>query len=149
MYWAGVNRWIEKNKPGIFRFFDYGDIPDMSYLAGMVDCACRNPETAFLAFTKRFNIISDYGPIPQPDSLGYGIWQRIPDNLSIVLSMWPGMPDPVEQYPGLAGLPKAWVQDGTETRIPDDAIQCTGRCDSCGMCWSLKDVGRDVWFRKH
>ena len=63
------------------------------------------PETSFLAFTKRWDIVED---IP------------FPDNFSIVYSAWPGEAMP----PG--DRPIAWMDDGTEPRIPSGAFLCEG-----------------------
>jgi len=133
-YWDQMNDWQRKHKPEYFRFHSAGDIPGGSYCHDMIVHASLYPNTRFLCFTKQyFHVANQIQPFPT--------------NLSIVLSMWPGCELP--EGSALSGLPKAWVQDGTETRIPDDAIQCAGRCDSCGMCWSLCEIDRDVWFRKH
>jgi hypothetical protein len=114
-----------------FRWHVGGDIPDGHYLVMMIVIAERFPHFKFLAFTKQYKIIADCG-IP------------FPDNLSIVLSAWPKYPlyNPKD-------LPVAWMQDNTEDRIPAGSIECTGVCDDCGMCWSLKDLKKDVVMLKH
>jgi hypothetical protein len=43
----------------------------------------------------------------------------------------------------------AWMQDGTETRIPKGAIECHGNCETCGLCYELPRLGVDVVFHKH
>lgn len=111
-----------------FRWFVGGDIPDQLFVAGMDYIARDNPATRFLAFTKNHAL----------DFSGRA------GNLVIVRSMWPywGNPD-------LDDLPRAWMQDGTETRIPEGAFHCSHRCDSCFLCWHLPERGRDVVFGKH
>ncbi len=110
--------------PFWFRWHIGGDIPDRKYLAMMVRVARQFPNTRFLAFTKR------HGWLKGLDK---------PSNLALVASMWPGWGEPP------AGAPVAWMQDGTETRIPAGTSQCPGYCPDCGICWE----GQSVWFQKH
>ena len=67
----------------------------------------------------------------------------LPDNLTIVLSAWLDM-----SYINPFGLPIAFMQDGTETRI-SDALECPGNCETCGICWALKSIKKNVVFHKH
>ena len=62
----------------------------------------------------------------------------------ILFSAWPGM-----AFLNPQGHRVAWMQDGTETRVPADAIACPGNCESCGMCYELERLGHDVVFHKH
>lgn len=133
-YFAVLRAWIEKNRPRFFRFFVAGDIPDDTYLALMLETADMFPGTKFLCFTKRHDLFADPSLLRVLDTI---------PNLSIIASMWPCWGDP-----GI-GLPRVWMQDGSETRIPDNAIQCIGNCETCGMCFSLRNLGRDVYFNKH
>ena len=127
-YFNAIDQWLHIRKPSIFRFHVSGDIPNKRYLTEMMKIAAYNPEIKFLAFTKKYALLK-------------GI--SVPKNLSIVASAWTGfdMPD--------HGYPIAWLKDGIETRIPKDAIECHGNCETCGMCWSLKKLGKDVFFNKH
>lgn len=114
-------------RPRFFRWHVAGDILDQDYLDRMKAIARELPAVKFWAFTKMHDL--DF--------------RRLPRNLTIVLSMWPGMPVPRSK------LPRAWMQDGTETRIPTNAIECPGNCETCGACAELRKIGRDVFFRKH
>jgi hypothetical protein len=76
----------------------------------MVDVARAFPGIQFLAFTKMHHL--DYSSAPK--------------NLTVVFSMFPGMPKPK------ANMPIAWVQDGTEKRIPESAQHGT---DSVTWTW--------------
>lgn len=129
LYFRAIDAYIAKRAPKYFRFHVAGDILSQTYLGNMCKLARRYPGTAFLAFTKMHGL--DYS--------------NLPSNLTIVASMWPNQPIPA----AVANLPKAWMQDGSETRIPADAIPCPGTCDQCGMCWALPQLGRDVVFHKH
>jgi len=131
-YFTMVTDYLKRKSPRLFRWHVSGDIPpenSQDYLERMKTVAREFPDTRFLVFTKRFGL--DF--------------RNRPANLSVVFSMWPGMPVPRRK----AGIRRAWVQDGTETRVPADSIECSGNCESCGMCWQLDSIGRDVWFAKH
>ena len=114
--------------PRFFRVHVAGDFVTLDYAKMWARVAAAAPSTCFLAFTKCFEIAQ------QVD------W---PDNMRIVYSAWPGVDAPP------AGRPIAWMDDGTETRIPENAVHCPGNCENCGMCWNLQDLGRDVYFTKH
>jgi len=117
----------------LFRWHVSGDIPDARYIDGMDLAAMMFPDIEHLCFTKNYYVV-DY----------YVKTYAKRDNLHIILSGWPGL-EMVNPH----GLPVAWMQDGTEDRIPEDAIECTGKCDACGMCWQLDKLGKDVYFNKH
>lgn len=119
-----------RKQPRFFRWHVAGDILNAEYLSGMLAIAREFPAIKFLCFTKKFDLLNGIAGEP---------------NLQFVLSMWPGMAVPE----GLESYPRSWMQDGTEARIPENAIECPGRCDQCGMCWNLSKIGRDVYFHKH
>ena len=129
-YFNGIRSYLTKKKPSFFRWHVSGDIISQSYLNNMVKVALEYPEITFLAFTKHFRL--DY--------------RKVPNNLSIVFSMWPGMKKPVHKT-GVSGF--AWMQDGTEKRCPRGAIECPGNCETCGMCFQIAKIGGHVVFKKH
>ena len=126
-----LRAWLHARRvtTGFFRIHVAGDFFDQGYLDLWLHIARVFPGTKFLAFTKAFDL--DYS--------------RRPPNLSLVFSMWPGLPQPER----MAGIHFAWMQDGTEDRIPEDTLPCPGRCEECGMCWTLPHIGQDVVFHKH
>jgi hypothetical protein len=132
-YFMQIAAQIAKAKPRLFRWHVAGDILSSEYLCGMCRIAAANPGTHFLAFTKAFEIVNRYEDC-----------ETVPVNLVIVFSAWPGM-----RILNPHGHRVAWMQDGTETRVPEHAIECPGNCESCGMCYELDRVGRDVVFHKH
>ena len=73
-------------------------------------------------------------------------YSDLPDNLVIRASQWIG-----EEVWG-DDMPKAWYQDGTETRIPADAFTCRNTsknkltCAKCKKCWKSK---KDVVLNAH
>jgi len=126
-FFGALRVYLSKRLPRFFRWHVAGDIADAAYLAEMKALARDFPNTRFLAFTKRHSLN----------------FRGLPANLTVVLSMWPGWGNTREK------MPRAWMQDGTETRVPADAVECPGNCESCGMCWNLPRLGRDVVFEKH
>jgi hypothetical protein len=105
-----------------------GDIVSYDYLKMMVRVAEKNPDYRFRAFTKQHSIVAMLD-------------RRLPTNLGITISAWPGMPI-VNPH----NFPVAWMRDGREDRIPADALECPGKCDVCEICWGLD---KDVVFNKH
>lgn len=124
-YFSGMNA------PRYFRLHVGGDFVSREYAAMWARVMEKAPHTNFLAFTKQFDHIR-------------GV--QFPANASIVLSAWPGCEIPAD----LRSLYSvAWLDDGTESRIPADAIPCPGNCEHCGACWGLAKIKLDVCFAKH
>jgi hypothetical protein len=127
-YFSMLTEYFKRAKPKRFRWHVSGDILDQNYLFYMIDIARDYNCTKFLAFTKMYHLNFD----------------TVPDNLQIVFSAWPKY-----HIEAKNGFKIAWMQDGTETRIPKSARDCPGSCESCDMCWNLKQLGNDVVFHKH
>lgn len=117
----------------VFRWHVGGDLISREHFAYIMNFAERLPDIKFLLFTKQFEIVNSVV-----------IGNKVPDNLEVVFSMWPGL-----EVNNPFGFRCAWLKSGGETRIPEDAIECFGACDTCGMCWALSKLGRDVYFHKH
>ena len=121
-----------------FRWHVSGDILNREYLQMMVRIAEKCPATRFLTFTKKYRLVNEH-----LDKRG-----RLPDNLKIIFSAWPGftMDNP-------HGLPVAHVifKDGTTT-APADTFICGGNCADCRCrgvgCWQLKN-GENISFYEH
>lgn len=122
-YFHKIYRWLTIHKPKFFRWHVGGDIPRAYYLYMLKEVAEDTPGVKHLIFTK-----TDYD------------FSKLPENLHLRQSLWPGWGNPQE------GIRKAWMQDGTETRIPENAIECPGSCVDCSLCWRSD---RDVYFKKH
>ena len=129
-YMQQVREYLKKKKPRFFRWHVGGDIPDQYYLDWMLSIAANFHKTKFLVFTKKYEL--DYSK------------SRFVKNLAVVFSAWPGV-----SIDRMKGVPIAWMQDGTETRVPEGALECHGGCSTCGMCWNLPKLGKDVFFNKH
>ena len=120
-----------------FRFGVSGDIPDVYYLANMVEIALHNPHCEILCFTKQYAIVNSYLST-----------RTFPDNFHTIFSAWKGLP-----MDNPYNLPEAHVfyRDGTTT-AKDGARYCSGNCYECAMtnanCWSLKP-GEQIIFKEH
>jgi len=132
-YFTQIAAQVTAAQPRLFRWHVAGDILSTEYLRAMCRIAAANPQTHFLAFSKAFDIVNRFEDC-----------EAIPSNLVIVFSAWPGM-----TFLNPHGHRVAWMQDGTETRVPEDAIRYPGNCESCGMCYELERLGHDVVFHKH
>ena len=121
-------QYFSKYQPKLFRVHTAGDFVSVEYAKIWNEIAHLFPDCKFLAFTKRYDIVRQIE------------WA---DNFSIVFSSWTGV-----EF-DRTGFPVAWMNDGKEDRIPSDALQCPGNCETCGMCFELKKIGKDVVFGKH
>ena len=135
-YWKSLTNYfmvrsVKKEPVPYFRWHVGGDIPDSEYLLRMTAMAALFPETRFLAFTKKYDIVQNLA------------W--LPDNLRIVLSAWPGL-----ALPENPKYPVAWFRDPDQPdpRIPLNAMKCPDGCSQCHLCWRLKD-NQSVVFEKH
>ena len=127
-FFAAVRGCIAAEQPPMFRWHVAGDIPSQRYLDAMKAIAKDFPATRFLAFTKAHAL--DF--------------TNRPHNLAILASVWPGWGDIADLR--RRRLPIAWLQDGTETRVPLTATRCAGHCEDCARCWH--PATRDIVFAK-
>ena len=124
-----------------FRWHCSGDIPDLQYLKMMIRVAEAIPDTKFLCFTKKYDLVNGI--------LDSGI--VIPQNLNIVFSAWGNF-----QMDNHHSLPVAYIRfknnSDQQTQIPASVFQCQNYCGSCVMtgksCW---DLGKNeaVCFNEH
>jgi hypothetical protein len=130
-----LNWWLDNpNAPRMFRIHVSGDFFSRDYWLLWLDVIRKHPDTRFMAFTKQFGVVrTEAGSLPE--------------NLTLIASAWPGvaLPDWVQ-----GTLPIAYMQDGTETRVPKDAHRCDGNCagECRGHCWKMK-AGDSVVLEKH
>jgi hypothetical protein len=132
-YFSQIATAIADTKPRHFRWHVAGDILSVDYLQGMCEIAEHNLGTRFLAFTKAFDVVN-----------GYENSRTLPGNLTVIFSAWPGM-----RIHNPHGHSVAWMQFGTEDRVPEDAVHCPGNCKSCGICFRLPKLHRGVVFQRH
>lgn len=120
-----------------FRWHASGDIVDEGYFDGMVEVAKALPNTSFLAFTKKFEIVNGY--IDRHGSL--------PSNLHIVLSAW-GTSFKVDNRYELPMAHVRFKDERENVNIPHSALECLGDCQHCLNCWNIK-AGQSVVFNRH
>lgn len=135
LFFASVREQLGATRtlPKLFRWHVAGDILSPSYFVHMDRLAMVFPDVKFLAFTKNYSAINAVLP-----------GRSISSNLQIVFSAWPGL-----EIDNPHCLPVAYMQDGAETRLSGSEIECPGNCESCGICWQLGKIQRDVVFHKH
>lgn len=119
-----------------FRWHSSGDIINEDYFLMMVEIAKKTPQTKFLCFTKKYEIVNDF--------LNGG--GKIPNNLVVVFSAW----DESWEFENPYNLPVAYVRfkKGLNSNIPESANECGGLCSQCQKCWELKK-GEAVVFNQH
>ena len=123
-----VVEWVQRRKPKYFRVHVAGDFMNQRHLHYWHWVAWKCPDTIFRAFTKRFDLDYSYGP----------------KNFITGFSVWPGAAKPRKKK-GVRCF--SYVQDGTETRIPEGTLECKNDCDTCGhVCW---ENPQDFWFHLH
>ena len=132
IFFAELYEELKKYKGTFFRWHVAGDILDQEYLWDMIKIADSFKHIKFLAFTKQYDVVNSIQPI------------FIPGNLKIVFSAWSGLP-----MDNPYNFPIAFMQDGSETRVNGNELECPGHCESCGMCWNLDSLNRNVVFNKH
>lgn len=132
--------WIQVKAAAVTtRFFRYhvsGDIPNGHYLKMMIKTARELPGTAFLAFTKQYDIVNDY--------LNDG--GTIPENLKILFSNWGSW-----KCENPHGLPVCEIVLKGSEPAPGWKI-CGGNCTACACagigCWELKN-GETIAIYEH
>jgi hypothetical protein len=130
-----LSGWLLWKAPKFFRWHVGGDFLSMEHLKGAVKIAKENPNTRFLAFTKRYDLLSKIG--------------ETPDNFVLSLSAWVGMDFDTKLA---KRYPVAWCfdKDNTDTRIPKNSFKCQGSCASCKVCFMAKEAEiRNMTFDIH
>lgn len=134
-YFRQINAFLSDVSPEHFRWLVAGDVVDTRYMTGVLELANRYPETNYCLFSKNYGVLIGL--------VRGGMY--VPENLTILASAWPGHKLPVELQENYR---VAWMQDGTETRAPENAIVCEGSCINCLKCYNPK-VQRDVILPIH
>lgn len=133
-YWTQVNEAVKMSR--YFRFHVSGDIVDPHYFYSMVTIAEENPNTTILAFTKQYEIVNNH----------LNAYDRLPGNLKVIFSAWPGMP-----MENPYNMPVAHVIFRGSEPAENWKI-CGGNCAECACrgvgCWELKP-GEHIAFYEH
>jgi hypothetical protein len=134
-YFSQIQGYLQMIPFKHFRYHSSGDIVDMQYLELMVETAKKCKETKFLCFTKKYEIVNEYLTK-----------HKLPKNLNIVFSSWGAF---IPENPH--NLPMTYVKFGKENIdkfIPANAVECSGKCETCFACWNLKKK-QSIYFNKH
>jgi hypothetical protein len=140
-YFRQIDSFLSDVRPEYFRWLVSGDVVDKGYMTGILGAAYNHPETNFCLFTKKYNILVEL----TDTSTVAGDKLVLPKNLIILASGWPKhqIPDTIRDNYRIA-----WMQDGTETRAPKNAIVCKGSCEDCLSCYNPR-VKRDLILPLH
>lgn len=138
-FFNSIIKWINNDDVTykFFRWHSSGDIVNLTYLMGMIKVARECPQTKFLAFTKKFELVNTY----------LSINVELPSNLKIVYSAW----DKDFKVENPYNLPVTYINfknSENNADIPEFAIPCVGKCYACKACWSL-ERGQSVVFNQH
>lgn len=124
-----LKEWMIKHNPKRFRLFVGGDFPDLDFYSRFAIMCYGLPGTQFLVFTKRYE---------------YDYFLK-PDNLQVILSIWPGVPLPENKE-----LPWAWLEEDERRPKNQTHLVCPGGCTSCDhKCWNVISSKISVVFKKH
>jgi len=134
-YFAEVRAYLFKHNPVLFRIHVAGDFISQDHLDQWLEIAKEFPGTRFLAFTKSFEFLPVHSTLPK--------------NMSLVVSMWPGMEAPTRKGYAIAYAGQAADYQGNHNKRAAAAVDCPGNCDTCGICWSLAQKNLDVLFPFH
>lgn len=115
-----IDQYITRRRANkAFRWHVSGDILGIDYFDRMVTIARNHPEWIFWTYTKNYYAVNEW------IRTHGGTRDAIPGNLSVMFSIWNGMPCP-NQY----GLPTfTCIQEGM-TPTPGE-WRCPGNCDIC------------------
>jgi hypothetical protein len=130
-----LSGWLLWRSPKFFRWHVGGDFLSMEHLKGAFKLAKENPDTLFLAFTKRYDLLDNVS--------------KTPDNFVLTLSAWNGMDFDTKLA---KRFPVAWCYDekNIDSRIPKKSFKCQGDCASCKVCFMAKEAEiRNVTFDIH
>lgn len=126
-FFSEFAEWMRKHEPKRFRLFVGGDFPEQEFYDRFVSLVNHQSYTQFLVYTKRYGL--DFG--------------NIPENLTVVLSTWPGLPLPI----GNEHLQRSWLAEDPRRPSDEEVFTCPGLCYECGHeCWG---AATDIVFHKH
>ena len=120
-----------------FRWFVSGDVDSIRTFEGIIQVAIENPHCRFHLFTKNHKVINHW----------LDIGNKIPSNLHLRLSEWPGMPTHNPYNLNLCS-----IYDADEFfEVHDGEAICSGNCTDCSIhntgCFD-RNIKR-VWIAKH
>jgi len=128
IFFIQLDNYLASKKPKYFRIHVAGDFFSQNYLDNWKLLVAKYPDTKFLAFTKSFHL--DYS--------------KLPKNLKIIFSVFKGMN---EKSIPLTGS-RSYAGEVIGKRKNETILNCTGKCDQCGICWQLPN-NHSVYFDIH
>lgn len=138
LYWKQLREKLSHMRGKYFRFHVGGDMISAEYLAEMVKTARMFPKIRFWTYTKAHEIVNEY-----VRSHGGTREAAIPENLSVMFSVWEGMKT-ANPY----GFGTFIVVNEGETP-PVGVWHCTGDCGKCIKAARGCVVNETSWVWKH
>ena len=130
-YFADIDGYILKKRPRRFRWHVAGDCLDLDYLHRVYDLCSWHPQTKFLIFTKRADLLNASNRTrPRNLQLFFSVWMD--GDLDLPANMPHGVRYAVT-------VPKGELVSSTAT-------VCPGSCASCDYCF---EPGGNVVFEQH
>ena len=150
-----MNAWLTLNSPAVFRIHVSGDYYSARYLKTWIRIARRFPGTRFFSFSKQWDVIR--AAVTRPANL--------PKNFTIILSAWLPVGDksvwlpPKDLHDGFATAyvidqkkrseQMVAIEEAIGTRRLLRTQECTGNCDTCGLCFHRRKKDGDILFSLH
>ncbi len=132
-YFDDIIAQLQASNTTKFRWHVAGDIPCNMYLTGIKRVARELPQIYFLVYTKNYNLRLS----------------RLPRNLRLVLSAWPGLDLPAKAD----NMPIAWLSH--DARLDSvryskrKHMHCSDKCETCDVDCFTGDNTFDVIFDLH
>jgi hypothetical protein len=121
VFFGKIHGFLNTYKGRFFRWHVSGDIVDANYFAGMVTIAEMHPKIAFLAFTKKYEIVNEF--------VRKG--GKIPRNFKVIFSQWDGLK--VSRFTNNPYRFHVSRFENKETIL--NGFRCPGECETCRYCW--------------
>jgi hypothetical protein len=111
-----------------FRWHVGGDVPDKTYLLGLLTVCKLTPWVKHTLYTKRYEWFAS-------------CVNAIPTNLNVCISGWPGVDIPPQAQEDFQTFWLYNPQD-PDPRIPFGTMECPGSCPECRACWesSIRNI---------
>lgn len=117
------NKMARRKKNFYLRFHVGGEIPSYEYLCKMIETARLFPHFTIWTYTKMYFLVAEYVRLHGDSKAA-----AIPENMTIMLSEWRGMP--LYNPYALPEFRVVFVSEG-ETFPSDCTWVCPGNCDIC------------------
>lgn len=144
-YWMQLKSFLSRTEKDRFRFHVAGDIPSMQYMCSIVVTAAEVfPHIKFLCYTKRYDYLFEMRDV------------KLPPNLSLVVSRWPGWRTEQgielgKHFPSAYMVPKGESYTDVYPELHGEIVfRSPGDCTHCRQCWNLPhSMVKGVLFDEH